>query len=218
MAAPSPRLAPSPPPPASPRPPGLPRLARLACLAVAFALAAAGAPGASRAEPGRYYQEDPAASVRRGWNAGVGVGGGEISCGGPGCEGVTEAGSLDVQLGLMLRPRLRAVADLWAMAHREEDLAVNQTIATVGLQLWITSRLWVRGGPGLARAGFTYQGELVGAEEDRAQTRFGLAGGIGFELLSRPSFALDLELRGGTGFYQDIRAHNGALTAGLTWY
>lgn len=190
----------------------------LSLLRFAPALALVCAAGAVAAEPGRYYAESPEDSVRSGWNVGVGLGGGEISCGGPGCDGVTEAGSLDLQVGRMLRPRLRAVLDIWGMAHSEDELKVNQTIITAGLQYWIVNRLWVRGGLGTARAAFTYDGMLGDTETDDAQTVFGLAGGIGVELMSRRTFALDVELRGGTGFYDDIRAHNGAFAIGLTWY
>lgn len=180
-----------------------------------FLVAAAAAPAA--AEPGRYYAENPEASIRRGWNVGVGLGGGEISCSGPGCDDVTEAGSLNLQVGTMLRPRLRAVLDLWGMAHKEEDFAVNQTLLTAGLQIWVINRLWLRGGVGIATAGFNYDGDLADTDDERHST-VGLAGGIGFEILSRRSFALDLELRGGTGFYDDKRAHNGAFNIGVTWY
>lgn len=190
----------------------------LSLLRLVPALAILLAAGPAAAEPGRYYAEAPEASIRSGWNFGFGLGGGEISCGGPGCDGVTEAGSLDLQLGRMLRPRLRAVLDVWGMAHSEDDLKVNQTIVTAGIQYWIVNRLWVRGGLGTARAAFTYDGALGNTESDDAQTVLGLAGGIGFEVMSRRSFALDVELRGGSGFYRDIHAHNGAFTLGLTWY
>lgn len=190
----------------------------LSCLRLAPLCAIALTAGPAAAEPGRYYLENPDSTVRSGWNFGVGLGGGEISCGGPGCDGVTEAGSLDIQVGKMLRPRLRAVLDIWGMAHSEEDISVNQSIVTAGLQVWLFNRLWLRGGLGTARAAFTYDGSLGDTETDDAQTVFGMAGGIGFEVLSRRTFALDLELRGGTGFYQDIRAHNAAFTVGLTWY
>ena len=180
-------------------------------------LALAPAPSRAAAEPGRYYAESPDSLVRTGWNVGVGLGGGEISCSGPGCEDVTEAGSLDVQLGRMLRPRLRAVLDVWGMAHREEDFKVNQTLVTAGFQYWVLSRLWLRGGVGIASAGFSHGGDLDDTEDERNST-IGLAGGIGFEILSRRTFALEVALRGGTGFYDDRRANNGAFSIGLTWY
>jgi hypothetical protein len=48
----------------------------------------------------------------------------------------------------------------------------------------------------------------------------GVAGSIGYELVSHPRFALDLELRAGTGFYreQDVAAHNESIGVGLSWY
>ena len=190
-------------------------LLRLVPLFPLVVTAAIASPAA--AETGRYYVENPDSSVRTGWNFGVGLGGGEISCSGPGCDDVTEAGSLHLQVGRMLRPRLRAVLDIWGMAHKEEDLTVHQSIATAGLQYWIINRLWLRGGLGFARAGFEYDGEL-GDSEDETQTVIGVAGGIGFELLSRRTYALDLELRGGTGFYDSIRAHNAAFSLSFTWY
>ena len=193
-------------------------LASLRWIAVLALAAGVAAPAA--AEPGRYYARSPDSLIRTGWNVGFGLGGGEISCSGPGCEDVTEAGSLDVQVGRMVRPRLRAVLDVWAMAHREEDFEVNQTLVTAGFQYWVLNRLWLRGGVGLASAGFSYDGDLDDADDtdDERHSTIGLAGGIGFEILSRPSFALDVELRGGTGFYGDRRANNGAFAIGLTWY
>jgi hypothetical protein len=190
-------------------------IAPFALIATATATATTAAPAA--AEPGRYYAANPEASARTGWNVGVGLGGGEISCSGPGCQDVTEAGSLDLQIGRMIRPRLRAVLDLWGMAHDEEDFKVNQTLLTAGFQYWILSRLWLRGGVGLASVGFRYEGDLDDSDDERHST-IGLAGGIGFEILSRRTFALDVELRAGTGFYDDKRANNGAFTIGVTWY
>ena len=190
---------------------------RLASIALMTVTALAAAPSRAAADPGRYYTQSPDSLVRTGWNVGFGLGGGEISCSGPGCEDVTEAGSLDLQLGRMLRPRLRAVLDIWGMAHSEEDFEVNQTLVTAGFQYWVLSRLWLRGGVGLASAGFSHGGDLEDTEDERHST-IGLAGGIGFEILSRPTFALDVELRGGTGFYDDRRANNGAFTVGVTWY
>jgi hypothetical protein len=189
----------------------LPRLATLSITLTALVAPAFAEP------PPRYYAEDPQASVRRGWNIGGSLGAGEISCEGPGCDAFTEAGSFDLQVGHMLRPRLRVVGDLWVMAHRDDDLTVSHTIVTGGLQLWVINRLWLRGGIGLARAGFDYDRGFVEVS-DETETVFGVAGTIGFEIMSRRRFALDVQLRGGTGFYDDNQAHNGALALGVTWY
>lgn len=161
----------------------------------------------------------PPQEVRQGFNIGFGVGAGNLSCDGPDCDGVTGAGSLDFQVGTMLRPRLRLVGDIWGMAHTEDGFTVTQTLVTGGLQYWIIDRLWIAGGIGAAHATFRYSGPFV-SYEDQTESVFGVTGGIGFEIISKPRFSLDIELRGGTGFYSnnDDTAHNEAVGVGFTWY
>jgi hypothetical protein len=130
---------------------------------------------------------------------------------------VTEAGSLSAQVGNMLRPRLRLVGDAWIMGHTEDRLTLTHAIVTAGLQYWIIDRLWLRGGVGLARASARYDGVFADIE-DQTETVLGVAGAIGFEVYSRPAFAIDVELRAGTGFYDQVRARNAALGAAITWY
>ena len=44
-------------------------------------------------------------------------------------------------------------------------------------------------------------------------------GAVGGEVVSTPSFALDAQLRAGTGLYEDdVRIRNLALGVGLSWY
>ena len=203
------------------------RLARITLtMGVAAGLAAL-APGAARAQgdgapPGTAAPDPyvaPTPTVRQGLNIGFGVGGGNLSCDGPSCSGVTEAGSADFQVGTMLRPRLRLLGDIWAMAHTENGFTVTQTLVTGGLQYWIIDRLWIAGGIGGAHATFRYSGPFV-SYRDQTESVFGITGGIGYEIVSKPRFSLDAELRVGTGFYsgQDDNAHNEALGVGFTWY
>lgn len=193
------------------------RLSLRLCICASAVLLAAAAPARAQAEqPGQYYVA-PEATVRSGWNVGFGVGGGHISCEGDGCEDVTEAGSLDLHVGYMLRPRLRAFGEIWAMAHKEDDVTISHTIVTGGLQYWILNRLWVKGGIGFANARFVYDGVFADVDT-QTENVLAVAGAIGFEVLSRRTFAIDVALRGGTGFYDEIQAHNAALTADFTWY
>jgi len=194
--------------------PGFSLRAPFSPAALTAALAAA-AP-AAQAQDGRYYTAPPP-PARDGWNVGFGLGGGDLSCEGRGCDGVTEAGSFDVQVGSMLRPRLRVLGELWVMGHTEDNLTISQAILTGGLQYWIIERLWVRGGIGVASASARYDGAFVDLE-DQTENVFAVAGGVGFEVVSRPTFAFDIQIRGGTGFYDDVKARNAALVLGLTWY
>src|SRR5687768_6614316 len=61
---------------------------------------------------------------RAGVMVGFGVGGGHMSCESEGdvCDGVVEAGGLDLHVGYMLRPRLGLVFEIWPMGHTEDDV------------------------------------------------------------------------------------------------
>src|SRR5262249_17306508 len=125
--------------------------------ALTVSLAAVGAPAARAQTPAPAAATAPEeASVRQGLNFSVAVGGGNLSCDGPGCDHVTGAGSLDVAVGTMVRPRLRLLGEIWAMGHTEDDFTVTQTLVTGDLQYWILDRLWVTGGIGAAHAAFNY--------------------------------------------------------------
>jgi opacity protein-like surface antigen len=188
-------------------------------LAVSLALASLAVTAAAAPALAQSPGAAPAATARTGWNVGFGVGGGNLSCDGQGCDGVTEAGSGNLHVGYMSRPRLAAVFDLWGMAHTENQLTVAHTIGTVGLRYWLAPRLWLQGGVGGAHASFHYKGALVDVS-NRTESVLGVMGAVGFELIDRPDFAIDIQLRGGTGFYRDndAKAHNEALTVGFTWF
>jgi len=169
---------------------------------------------------------EPVQPLRQGLVIGFGIGGGELSCEddvsiageGP-CEGVTEAGSLDFHVGGMLAPRLALIGEVWVMGHTEDNLTVSQTITTAALQYWLLPRLWLKGGVGGAHARFTYDGPFINVT-DRSQTVPAVMAAAGYEILATQNFALDLQLKGGTGFYEDndTRAHNVAVTVGFNWY
>ena len=185
---------------------------------IAVLVALAGTARAQQQPPpaGREYvviQPD----VRSGWNFGGGLGGGSISCTGE-CplEDLNEAGGIDLRVGNMIRPRLNVVGQVFAMFHSEDEWTLSHSVVTGGLQYWIIDRLWVHGGLGFARATLRYDG--VVDVEDSTENVFAIAGGIGFEILSRRQWALDIALRGGTGFYEDLKATNEALTVDFTWY
>jgi hypothetical protein len=156
---------------------------------------------------------------------GVAVGGGDLSCTSESdvCDGVTEAGSISGHVGMMFGPRLAAVFDLWVMAHTEDDFTISHTIATVGAQYWLMPRLWVRAGVGGAHAGYHYDGPFVEVG-DRTKTVLGVTVAAGVDVISRPRFTLDVQLRGGTGFYgdddddDDVQAHNAGVQVGFTWF
>lgn len=188
----------------------------LAALAVVTTLAAAA--GTARAQPAG---EPPVARPeRKGLLLGFGVNAGNLSCESEGdeCNGVTEAGGIDLHIGTMLRPRLAVVGEVWPMAHTEDNVTITHVITTIGLQYWLTPGLWIRGGVGGAYARFTYA--RIIALSDDTETVPAVMGAVGYEVLAGRRFTMDVQLRGGTGFYQDraVKASNAGIALGFTWY
>jgi uncharacterized membrane protein YtjA (UPF0391 family) len=156
---------------------------------------------------------------RLGVTFGGGVGLGHIACDGADCGGVNEAGGIDVHVGGMLTPELALLLDAWGMSHRDSnDATFTHAIVTGALRAWLVPRLWVSGGIGFAEARWHYSSDVIDYES-RSDTVPAVMGAIGVELLSSPAFALDLQLKGGTGFFEDdVRVRNVSLGVGVNWY
>lgn len=170
-------------------------------------------------------QEYDKGTDRDGFVIGLGAGLGHMQCQSDiGCDGVTEAGGVNLQLGLMASSRLALITDLWAMGHTNNDLTLTQGIASVGPQFWVMDRLWLRAGVGIARSGWRYDAEILDIDigvSDQTDYVPAATGALGFEIVSTDDFALDAQLRAGAGFmYDDAadRIQNYSLGIGATWY
>jgi uncharacterized membrane protein YtjA (UPF0391 family) len=157
--------------------------------------------------------------VRQGILVGGGLGVGHIGCEGADCSGVNEAGGINVQLGGMVAPDLGLLIDAWGMSHRDgENATFTHAILTGAVRYWLAPRFWVSGGVGVAQASWEYSTDLVDFESE-SDTVPAVMGALGLELLSSPAFALNLELRGGSGFFEDdVRVRNLSLGVGVNWY
>ncbi|ACY17171.1 outer membrane beta-barrel protein [Haliangium ochraceum] len=155
---------------------------------------------------------------RSGFTIGLGLGGGHLECEGEGCDGVTEAGGINVNAGVMLSPNFAIMGDVWAMGHTEDRLTLTHSMLTVGPQVWF-GPLWARAGVGAARASFNYDAGIVDVM-DETETVPAAMVGAGVEVLSTPEFALDLNLRAGSGFFNDgdTRVQNLSLGVGANWF
>jgi hypothetical protein len=182
-------------------------------------------PGAASAQQDPYAPKAatavPDERTRVGLAFGFGVGGGDIVCESEAdvCDGVVEAGGFDLHGLYMLQQKLGLIFDIWVMAHNEDRFTLSQTITTFGARYWLMPRLWIQAGFGGAHARASYDGPLINIS-DRTDSVPGLMAGVGFEVLTRRSFALDLQLKGGTGFYDDesTKGRNLWFGLGFTWY
>ena len=156
---------------------------------------------------------------RDGLTFGVGLGGGNLGCSGDGCDDFTGAGSLDLFIGGMLNPNLAVLFDAWWMVHSEDNFDVSQGIMTANVKFWPVNNLWLRGGLGVARAAYTYDGTFIDAE-DHTEWVPAFAVGVGVEPIATDTFGLDIKLEYGTGFYSDgdTRIHSAALSVGVSFY
>jgi hypothetical protein len=84
--------------------------------------------------------------------------------------------------------------------------------------------LWIQGGVGGASAGWRYKGPFGGQLEDRTDNVPAVALAAGLEVIKGKSFSLDVQLRVGTGFYEEETGTEGqtgrssSLGVGFTWY
>jgi hypothetical protein len=186
----------------------------LSALGTAVVLVLAGASQASAQEEVIVVEEEQ----RDGLTIGVELGGGHMECDGVGCDGVTEAGGLSVNVGALITPNFAIMADAWMMGHREDRLTLTHGMATIGPQLWL-GPFWVRGGVGVARAAFNYDAGIVDIG-DKTETVPAAMAAVGLEVIATKDFALDVRLRGGTGFFHDgdTEVRNLSLGLGANWY
>lgn len=187
------------------------------------------------AVPGLAAAQTPAAPVapgpppRVGWEVGAGIYGGEINCenkNGDFCDGVTEAGGIDLHVNYFFNPRLGVFADVWPMVHTEDTWTFTHNIVSLGVKYRPAPILTVAAGLGSAQARVRYN---IGPFEGRAETEvvgaFFASGAV--EILRGRRFAVDLQARAGIGFYRendsgssdaDIVGRNLGLGAAVTWF
>ena len=170
----------------------------------------------------------PPPPARVGFEGGFGVYGGEINCeneNGDFCDGVSEAGGIDLHLNYFFNPKLGIFGDVFPMAHSEDDWTLTHTVVTAGLKWRPVPILTLAGGIGSAQARWKYRGIVnLDAETDTVPA---LMLSAALEVLRGRSFAVDVQARIGVGFYEedennngeaDIKGRNVGFGAALTWF
>ena len=147
---------------------------------------------------------------RLGTELGFGLYGGEINCeneNGAFCDGVTEAGGIDLHASYFFTPQWGLTIDVWPMVHTEDDWTFTHTIGVIGAKFRPVPILTLTAGLGSAQARWRYDGVVdLEAETDTVAAVMFAAG---LDLLRGDSFALDVQARIGIGFYDDDDNNNG---------
>jgi hypothetical protein len=161
---------------------------------------------------GTAFAEDAPPPPRVGLEGGFGLYGGDIRCRNEQntniCNGVSEAGGIDLHLNYFFNPKLGIFGDIFPMVHDEDNFTLTHTVVSAGLKWRPAPILTFGAGIGSAQARWKFKGILNGieAETDTVPALF-LSAGI--ELVRGKSFAFDLQARAGIGFYEDDENNNG---------
>lgn len=180
--------------------------------------------------------DDPPAPTRPGWTPpptapalelkrqglvfGLALGGGVMLPGDcESCDGYgAAAGAL--HMGVMVARSVALELDAsFVVAPDAAGATMAQAVQAVAVQFWTSSQgkmegIWVKLGAGV--------GELE--SEPGPGAGAGVAVGpaalvvVGWDMLGRGTFAVDLQLRWAFGFYDGVSYHGGALAVGVNWY
>jgi hypothetical protein len=207
-----------------------PTIRHLVSAALAFAVVGLGGLGAAAAQPmppGTPPGPPPLPS-RVGLELGFGLYGGEINCednAGDFCDGVTEAGGIDLHATYMFRPHLGITLDIWPMAHTENNWTFVHTVVTVGAKWRPLPILSLTAGVGSAQATLRYDGIID--LESRSESAPAVFLSAGVDVVRGRRFAIDVGARVGAGFYgedkngdgdPDIVGRNVGVGVGFTWF
>jgi Outer membrane protein beta-barrel domain len=153
---------------------------------------------------------DANAIERKGFIAGLGVGGGKITC--DGCESLSGP-AVEVHIGGMINEKVALMFDGSGVAKEEDGVTLSSVVGGLALQYWASPRVWVKGGVGGGQ--IRVAGNGLDADSEMG---LGFLGGLGVELLQKERFAIDLQLRFTTAKIEGERTTNVFAVVGFNFY
>ena len=181
-------------------------------------------PSSARAQEAMVEEEDVRSSILLG--GGLGFGGMSFSVDGEEQVSYDDATGLQLAFGGMVTPRLALGLDLTVLLARDEpedgrdDLRVFERAIGVWGRYWVIPRLWLQAGLASVRAGASSDYEDY-PTYDGAQ----IHGAVGFEILHRTHWAIDVSLRLAAAGYGDeadvggsFASQSAALLVGFAWF
>ena len=181
-------------------------------------------PSSVRAQEATVDEEDVRSSIMLG--GGLGFGGMSFSVDGEEEVSYDDATGLQLAFGGMVMPRLALGLDLTVLLARDEsegggdDLRVFERAIGVWGRYWVIPRLWLQAGFASVRAGASSDYEDY-PTYDGAQ----IHGAVGFEILHRTHWAIDVSLRLAAAGYGDesdvggsFSSQSAALLVGFAWF
>ena len=204
--------------------------ALIAASTLAFAQAPPPQPMPRAANPGGYgpppppmaYQPGSQVIERRGLTLGMSFGVGGMDC--PVCSGDPMAGMFSFNIGAMINPRTAILLEVGGSMKALDETGFTmlmQTQALIAAQYWVAPKVWIKGGLGFSHLSISYDDGFVAADDPIADGGAAMAS-VGYEILSGPRFAIDLQGRLNVGSYKngnDTESIQSAIIgAGFSWF
>jgi hypothetical protein len=187
--------------------------------------------------PGGYYSQQPQTAPGGFWDRGgglvwgVSLGVGQMSSkDGPveclNCSYSPFAWEVEFHVGGMLSPRLALLGEFQGNVQTVEEVAGgegNKTLAQFGAMLaaqyWLSPKLWLKGGLGVAHLAYNYN-DAYGTQDQPIDDGGIFLVSAGYEVLSGREFAVDLQGRWVVGSYDGINDKVSSATVGfgINWY
>ena len=152
----------------------------------------------------------PTASAveRKGFVIGFGLGVGHTRA-----EGSNTAVGSSFHIGGMLGPKTAVLLDGSSVTDSVEGTSVGIGVSGIAVQRWLNDRVWVKAGIG---SGVLLA--LGNGESESENLGFGISTGIGYEVVQKKKFALDLQGRFTTSSKDGTRVNNYIALVGFNWY
>lgn len=138
------------------------------------------------------------------------------------CDFQPIAGGFGGYVGIMLNGRMAIKGDLRATAQTLDANGTEvlfQTTLMASLAYWVTPRLWIEGGLGVANLSVSVDDGYTADDETVDNGGAGMLA-AGFEVARGRRIAIDLHVRGISGSYDGIndQIFAGMIGVGFTWY
>jgi hypothetical protein len=142
------------------------------------------------------------------------------------CDYSPIAGEVDGHIGGMLNERFGLALELQFNAKTVDDngdygtVTMTQGALMASGQYWVTPKLWIKGGLGLAHLSYDYEDYYGPAGSDPVDDGAAVMMGAGVELFQSRDFAVDLQARlietGYDGINKKLSA--GTINLGFNWF
>jgi hypothetical protein len=141
------------------------------------------------------------------------------------CDNNPASAGLAFHIGGMISSRLALLLEMQGNAQAVEDYGyegnatLTQSAVMGAAQFWVTPRIWLKGGLGVAHLQYNYSDDYDTYEEP-VDTGVAVLAAAGIELLHRQTFSIDLQGRVLVGAYDGIDDQITAsqIGVGFNWY